>query len=132
MACPFFMPSERLDDGPWSHAPRLPLGDPYRGVCFSRPAEGPFEPSEGAQRDLCNCGYARGVCDRFPGGESADAVRFSVTSCQGGCVDLVYVFERNHTPQRHGLIQFPETGTGLLARQADAFVKSYLRRIELR
>jgi len=137
VACPFFMPIERLDDGPWTHAPRMPLGDPYRGVCTALPAEPGFEPPEAVQRDPCNCGYARGRCDRFPGGDAADAMRFSVTSHLDGRVRMVYVTEKNHAPAEHGVIDFPagdfpnteaHVTNPLLTRQARAFLESYLRK----
>ena len=139
MACPFFIPVELMDLGPWIHPPRLPLGDPYRGVCTARSTEASFEPPEIEQRDLCNCGYARGRCDRFPDGDAADAVRFSVANHTNGKVRIVYILEKNHAPHGHGVLDFPvknvpvNPGAGndpVLARQARAFVKSYLRRVE--
>ena len=39
MPCPFFAPEQRLDPGPWTNPPRLPLGDPYSGSCRVRPGE---------------------------------------------------------------------------------------------
>src|ERR1700694_3502130 len=116
------MPIERLAEGPWTHSPRVSLGDAYRGVCTASPVEPFLEPPEAAQRDLCNCGYARGICDRFPAGDAADAVRFSVTSHLEGRLRVVYVFEKNHSPDSHGVFDFPSAeaplaGT-LLTRQA--------------
>src|SRR5437870_1571679 len=69
-------------------SPRLPLGDPYYGTCLARPKE-LFDPPEAVQRDLCNCGYARGRCDHFTDDAAADAVRFSVTGDESGIVRLV-------------------------------------------
>jgi hypothetical protein len=134
VACPFFMPIERLAEGPWTHSPRVSLGDAYRGVCTASPMEPFIEPPEAAQRDLCNCGYARGRCDRFPGGEAVDAVRFSVISHADGRVRMIYVMEKNHAPHGHGVLEFPDgdlpsAETQILTRQACAFVESYLRRL---
>ena len=135
MACPFFMPLVRLDHSAGAHAPRLPLGDLYRGVCHARPAS-LIEPPQPAQRDLCNCGYARGRCDRFPDDAAADAVRFSVTGDQDGQVRVVYIIEKNHSPAEHGALEYSIAGaelsgirtSELLAGQAGAFLQSYLRR----
>lgn len=115
MACPFFMPIERLDDGPWIHAPRLPLGGSYRGTCHARPGE-VIEPPD-SHRDLCNCGYARGRCDRFPEDSVADAVRFSMTGNQ-----LTYVLERDCAPVEHGIVT--DAAGELLSRQARAFMEN--------
>jgi hypothetical protein len=48
-----------------------------------------------------------------------------------GCIRLVYVIERDHTPVEHGQLEFTEflTGAeGVLAAQAEAFVDSHRRR----
>ena len=132
MACPFFMPSRRLEHVGWVVPPRLPLGDPWGGTCHAR-ADDVIEPPDLHQRELCNCGYARGRCDRFPGGEARDAVRFSIISDRGGVVRMVYVLEKDHAPASHGVLEFREAGeiTGvsdLLAQQAKAFLVSYLHR----
>jgi hypothetical protein len=131
--CPFFVPEQRLEPGPWANPPRLPLGDAYSGSCRARAGE-LHRPAEAHLRELCNCGYARGRCDRFPAGEAADAVRFSVTPGQAGRMRLVYIFERDHAPASHGAFEFaadedllPVPADELLARQARAFVESYLR-----
>ena len=129
------MPAGRLDQGAWAPAPRLPLGDPYSGACHAHPSE-VFEPGEAAQRDLCNCGYARGRCAHFPDDSPADAVRFSVTGDEAGRVRLVYIIERNHSPAEHGCLEYAIDEERLvnvhtseiLAKQARAFVESYLKR----
>ncbi len=113
------MPSARVDAGEWLHAPRLTLIDEYRGTCH---AAGVFEPDDSAQRDVCNCGYASGRCDRFPEG-SNDAVRFSMIGEQ-----ILYVFEKDHLPVSHGMIVEAEASR-ILAAQARAFAESFrLRR----
>ena len=136
MACPFFLPLRRVDEADrWVHAPRLPLGDFYRGVCRARPGE-VVDPDESVQRELCNCGYARGRCERFPLDAAADAVRFSVTGESGDVVRIVYILERDHAPLDHGAMEYRVAegafasvdASELLLAQARAFVESYLRR----
>src|ERR1700733_1136252 len=135
MPCPFFAPEQRLDPGPWTNPPRLPLGDAYSGSCRVHPDQF-HAPPESHQRDICNCGYARGRCDRFPGGDAADAVRFSVTTSESGKLRLVYVLEKDHAPTSHGAVEFstkedvfPDSRLGeMLKGQARAFVESYLRK----
>lgn len=135
MACPFFVPSRRLEIAGWVRPPRLPLGDPFGGVCHARPAE-VIEPPEARQRELCNCGYARGRCDRFPGGNAADAVRFSVTDETAARLLVVYVMEKNYTPAEYGTLEYAVEEARLdgahvgeiLVQQARAFLESYLRR----
>lgn len=136
MPCPFFLPVRRLDLGAWVHPPRLPLGDPYAGLCHADSAA-PFEPSEPHQRELCNCGYARFRCSHFPEDAAADAVRFSILADDGARVELVYVVEKDHSPAEHGrLVYVPEEDrldgphtSELLARQARAFLESRKRRV---
>ncbi len=132
VACPFFMPVEKLGDELWILPPRLPLNGAHRGVC--RAGVEDFEPPEKSQRELCNCGYARGICERFPA-EGADAVRFSISSDEGGIVTLVWVLEREHSPESHGTVQYSiedlswrgEVGE-VMAAQARAFLASYLEK----
>jgi hypothetical protein len=131
VACPFFVPVARVDPDGWIHPPRLPLGDPYQGLCEAQPGD-PYE----SRHELCNTGYARGRCDRFPAHSAADAVRFSVTGDQDDAVTLVYILEKNHAPAEHGVLNYsiPEARLvsgpigEILAAQAGAFLKSYLRR----
>lgn len=132
MACPFFDPQRRLDPGPWTHRPRLPLGDACSGFC-RLPSGASFTPPEEHQRELCNRGYARGLCEHFPASGAADAVRFSVAEDCGGRLRVVYVFEKNYAPVSHGALEFPLGASAapaddLLLRQARAFVESYLLR----
>ncbi len=117
MACPFFKPVQRLDRGGWDPAPRLPLLDAWSGVCT---AADDWTPPETIQREVCNCGYARGLCDRFPSGEAADAVRFSLLSQR-----LIYVLEKDHAPVEHGEIDPVTDSREPLASQARAFMESW-------
>ena len=135
MACPFFAPSRRLENAGWVRPPRFPLGDPFGGACHARPTE-VIEPPEALQRELCNCGYARGRCDHFPGGGAPDAVRFSVTDDTPTKLLVVYVIEKDHAPAEFGTLEYAVADARLdgppisdvLWHQARAFLESYLRR----
>jgi hypothetical protein len=118
MACPFFKPLRRLDSGGWTPAPRLPLGDAWGGVCT---VAGVGEPGEAMQREVCNCGYARGRCEHFAGEGGADAVRFSM----GEDGRLIYILEKDHSPVEHGEIDCAIDLREPLASQARAFVESH-------
>lgn len=132
MACPFFLPTERLDESAWPQPPRLPLGDPYRGICQAPPS-----PTSGEMplNELCNGGYARGRCPHFPAAAPADAHRFSVSSDDNSLIRICYVVERDHFPSGHGVLEYSAGGTlrsgpddPLLLQQAHSFLQSYLRR----
>lgn len=135
MACPFFVPSRRLELAGWVRPPRFPLGDPFSGACHAQPAD-IVEPPEAHQRELCNCGYARTRCDRFPEGSAPDAVRFSVTGETVTRLSIIYVIEKDHAPVEHGTIEYGVEDARLegpnisdvLVQQARAFLESYLRR----
>ena len=136
MACPFFYPTDLLDQTLWRHPRRLPLGGGFAGVCRAR-AEEEYRPLEFAQLDCCNLGYAADAgCGRFPCGESPDAVRFAVARDADGLVVVHYVVEKGHLPAEHGALEFDaERGAfrtapahAILARQALVYVESYLRR----
>jgi len=80
-------------------------------------------------------GYARGQCARFlsnsAGIEAPDAVRFGIVKRQDGVATIRYVRERDHHPFDDGTLEIQESapsGETILARQAGAFLASYLRR----
>jgi hypothetical protein len=133
VACPFFVPSRRLEIAGWVRPPRYPLGDPFGGACHARPGD-ILEPPEARQRELCNCGYARDRCERFPGGSAPDAVRFSVTDDSHSRLLVVYVVEKDHAPVEHGTIEYwidearleGQHISDILVQQARAFLESYL------
>jgi hypothetical protein len=136
MACPYFYPMARHagDLGPSSAI--LPLGDAWSGVC--RAASGtPRRPDEAQLRPLCYFGYARGRCDCFPPDDPGpDAVRFTIASDDDASLGILYVHERDHHPFAHGPLQYSLSGHRFLqplpdetfARQAEAYIESYLRR----
>ena len=115
----------------------LPLGAWWRGICQAVPGE-TGAPGGDWSGTNCNLGYARGECARFPEGEGPDAVRFTVSSHENATIRIYYVVERNHHPFAHGRLEYslaaaafsmvPESAT--LARQALAYVESYLQRKE--
>ena len=80
--------------------------------------------------------YARGGCERFPGGEVADAVRFSISRDDGVRIGIYYVMERDHHPYAHGPLEYSRgagafegaVGGDQLRPLAEAYVASYLRR----
>ena len=76
-------------------------------------------PAEDHQRELCNYGYARGRCPHFPADAPADAVRFSLISEQ----QAIYILEKDHSPMEWGPVA---QASACVARQADAFVRSWL------
>jgi len=116
-------------------AAMLPLGDDWDGVCRATP-EQPWLPDAATLRPLCNLGYARGACSRFPDDGGPDAVRFTVSGDDGATLRLYYVVERNHHPFAHGPLAFSRATAGFtvqpesasLRLQAHAYVESYLRR----
>ena len=133
MPCPFFLPEGKLETGPWTHAPRLPLGTAYKGTCQACAGES-FQPPEAHVEEWCNRGYARGLCERFPEASPADAVRFSITAEEPSRLRLVYVFERDHAPAEFGALEFSIAENVLVAPdaserlkgQAEAFVRNHL------
>jgi hypothetical protein len=136
MCCPYFdpaQPRERLSG--FTRDSMLPLGGFWTGIC--RADEGaPSIPDEAALRPLCNLGYARGNCARFPTNGGPDAVRFTVTRDDRESVLIDYVIERDHHPFAHGPLAWlrpsadfdgPQPAACLRA-QARAYVASYLSR----
>jgi hypothetical protein len=109
----------------------VPLGDLWTGECRA-PGR-----SEGAEStELCNLGYARGRCARFPDNGGPDAVRFSVARPTGEAVSVRFAVERGYLPHEHGTLVFSTGGRcltvpapeGPLRRLAEAYLESYLSR----
>lgn len=139
VSCPYFHPLEPLVPHLWGcdgrHNAVLPLGDAWDGLCTALPGP-PWKPGEDAIRSLCNLGYARGSCERFPCDAGPDAVRFAVSRDDGASVRIRYVVERDHHPFAQGPLEYSLAGETFidppageaLGRQARAYVESYLRR----
>ena len=138
MACPFFMPAEKLENGKWLHAGRLPLGCGWSGCCTAPGHEGEA-PSQEELREFCNLGYAEG-CGRLPRERVWDSVRFGARTVSGagnGCggqVQIRYVCERGHRPVEHGVLDVDVAegrwvqrhSDSRLQRMAECFLESYL------
>lgn len=158
MACPYFMPLERLENGNWPHPARLPLGGGWRGHCTAAGHEGEVPPQHVLEA-FCNLGYAD-PCAWAPLERTWDAVRFGVSfapsagsadravgespgnhDSEGGTSDLrtiylCYVCERNHLPVEHGSLQFDLSqmiwlqrhGDPRVQKMAECFLDSYLKK----
>jgi hypothetical protein len=150
MACPFFMPVEKLGNGAWPHPTRLPLGGGWSGRCTAPGHEGEI-PAQTALEEFCNLGYAAS-CGWLPPDRTWDAVRFAVTSgprtkssqqsqsnersngsksndhdgrrrVANRIVQLRYVCERDHQPVEDGRLEFDAGGATWLLRHADERVQ---------
>ncbi len=126
MACPYFYPAEPFPDDARVSQGRFPLGAAHKGTCRAAPDE-TFEPAEQILRSFCNFGYGRQSCARFPAGADSDAVRFSLAARAGESSRIVFVFERDFAPVRHGIVD-STAGNDCLARQAEVFAANYTRK----
>ena len=140
MACPYFEPVRVHAAQPPREALPLPLGDCWIGTCRAG-VESAVEPDAALLHSLCHFGYARGRCPRFPADDPGpDAVRFAITRVAAPSLELCYVLERDHHPFAHGSLSYSLAGgcflpategappPEIVGRQAEAYVKSYLRR----
>jgi hypothetical protein len=129
MSCPHFEPREPLADSGGKFT-MLPLGGAWSGTCRAIAGE-EWRTSDSSQRAICNIGYARGRCPRFPAGDGPDAVRFCLAEAADIAITLLYAVERDHHPHAHGRLTIragaPAEG-GLLECQARAYAESYWRR----
>ncbi len=134
MACPFFLPQKRMENPPWPHPARLPLGDAWAGQCTAPGHEG-AQPTDEEFKDGCNLGYAR-RCPRLPQERASDAVRFSLARDRDGKLNVQFVCEIGHAPATHGMLEF-DAGARCwttrhqdvrIQRMAECYLESYLRR----
>jgi hypothetical protein len=133
MACPFFMPVQKLD-GAWLHPARLPLGNGWDGLCCAPGHEG-TQPSREELHEFCNLGYAT-KCSRLPSQRDCDAVRFSVARDQGARLVLCFVFEAGHRPADHGMLEYDVDRKQWISshpnpriqQMIECYVQSYLQR----
>jgi hypothetical protein len=134
LACPFFVPTKKMEDGLWLHPSRLPLGAGWRGCC-SAPGQETAELTDRELAEGCNLGYASS-CTRLPQERSCDAVRFSVARDHGSYIGLWFVREAAHHPVEHGILEY-ELGAGCFAsphpdpriqKMAECYMESYLLR----
>src|SRR5262249_9621337 len=90
MACPYFFPLHPTFEGEGPQHAMLPLGGLWSGDCRAAHC-GQSQPDEATVRSLCNLGYARGTCSRFPVEDGPDAVRFTISADDGDCLSLYCV-----------------------------------------
>ena len=141
MACPFFMPIEKLADGTWLHAGRLPLGCGWSGQCTAPGHEGEA-PSQEELQVFCNLGYAEG-CGRLPRVRAWDSVRFAARRTgsdaengSGERIQIRYVCESAHRPIEHGTLEFDAFEArwvkphrdSRVQRMAECFLESYMEK----
>jgi hypothetical protein len=133
VACPFFFPVEKSSAIGWAFPSRLPLGAGYCGSCRAGGKE--ITPADSELRDFCNVGYAV-HCGRMPGEREADCVRFAVSKDEGTKIAFHFVYEREHEPVRHGVVEYdciarawmvPLTDP-IVQRQAECYLTGYLER----
>lgn len=148
MACPYFMPVEKLEGGTWPHPARLPLGAGWRGHCTAPGHEGDAPPQDVLEA-FCNLGYASS-CSWAPRERVWDAVRFAIRAPQNvngrasgqpagnaACaIRLRYVCELDHRPVTDGELEFDlanarwlrQHDDPRLQRMAECFLETYLKR----
>jgi hypothetical protein len=134
VACPFFMPTSKLDDGGWLHPSRLPLGGGWTGHCGAPGNEG-VEPTNQELREFCNLGYAA-TCPRLPKERAYDAVRFSIARDRGTQLEFWFVCESEHRPASRGTLQYDlSLGRWVsshadlrIQKMAECYLQSYLLR----
>jgi hypothetical protein len=142
VACPFFLPIEKLSDGTWLHAARLPLGCGWSGQCTA-PGHERETPSQDELRDFCNLGYAEG-CGRLPSERTWDSIRFAARAISHGAkndhIQVRYVCEREHRPAAHGTLEFDAAEArwqqphhdSRVQRLAECFLESWLEKMKVR
>ena len=133
LACPFFLPVRKWEEGGWLHASRLPLGGGWTGQCSAPGHEGAI-PGDEELRGLCNLGYASD-CARLPAERACDAVRFSVAQERGTQLSVVFVCEAGHRPVQHGSLEYDSQQGWIschedarIQKMAECYVESYLAR----
>jgi hypothetical protein len=125
VACPFFMPIEKFENGAWVHPARLPLGCGWSGHCTAPGHEGE-KPAPAELQEFCNLGYAE-ACTRMPRERAWDSVRVGARRIdpQNGLrrIQILYVCERDHRPVEHGSLYYDAATAQWLDRHRDARVQ---------
>ena len=127
MACPFFIPTERIDG--FKFPDRLPLAAGFSGVCGA-PGQMLAKPSDEELREQCNLGHAH--CGRLPAERVADSVRFSARA-ERHTVTVRFVFEKGCRPAGGGVMVYDEReqrwmttiDDEKLQRQAECFLQAW-------
>jgi hypothetical protein len=148
LACPYFMPIAKLENGNWPHPARLPLGCGWSGHCTA-PGHEDAIPSQDVLQAFCNLGYGNS-CGWAPAERRWDAVRFAVVSPARSSREqdpipsenaarvlrLTVVYEQNNRPAGQGELEFDLSTTTWLRRHEDAriqkmaecFLEAYLKK----
>ena len=136
MACPYFMPVAKLENGNWPHPARLPLGCGWSGHCTA-PGHEEAVPSQVVLQSFCNLGYASS-CGWAPAERRCDAVRFAVAApatssralnpvpaenAPARILRLTYVYEQGNLPAGQGELEFDLATTSWLRRHEDARIQ---------
>lgn len=140
VACPFFDPVAPRSSAADPAYAMLPLGDSWRGRCLADPHV-PAVPDDHTLHHLCNLGYARLACSRFPGSggpQAPDAIRFSLVSAGDGPIRIRWSAECDHRPCAHGSLDYgplpgvftPPPGLACVGRLGAAYASSFLRRTQ--
>lgn len=132
MACPFFIPTERLE-GAWKFPDRLPLAPGFSGVCGA-PGQMLARPTDEQLRDHCNLGHAS--CSRLPAKRHADSVRFSAKVVERHKISVRYVYEVECWPAGGGALEYDDREQRWttpiedlnLQRQAECFLRTWRTR----
>lgn len=120
MACPFFMPKQRLE-ADWPFPQRLPLGTGWSGTCAAPGHEG-VNPNLQELKTGCNMGYAK-RCSRLPVIRHADAVRFALGEESGGVLRVHFVCERDYLPADCGELLYQIATGSWLQRHHNACIQ---------
>jgi hypothetical protein len=127
LACPYFMPLAKVENGSWPHPARLPLGCGWTGNCTAPGHEGE-SPSQDVLETFCNLGYASN-CGWAPPQRAWDLAPARV-------LRLLYVCELDHRPVAHGELAIDLAMAAWLRRHddpriqkmAECFLESYLKK----
>jgi len=134
LACPFFMPTHKAENGLWLHPSRLPLGCGWQGYCTAPGYDGVIPETQRLQEE-CSLGYSS-TCPRLPADHAWDAIRFAVSHENESLIRVVYVCEKSHLPAEHGNLEYrvqhaqwavahPDPR---IQKKAECFLKSWLER----
>ena len=133
MACPYFMPIAKLENGNWPHPARLPLGGGWSGHCTA-PGHEETVPSQEVLESFCNLGYASN-CRWTPPQPFCDSVRFAIATpgrksaahsaiaAPVRILRVTYVYERDHRPAGQGELEFDVVNSMWLSRHPDAAIQ---------
>lgn len=138
LACPFFFPTERVDNIALPHPARLPLGAAWRGLCEApgqeQRAANTHEPNT-HELESCNLGYATS-CPRLPKQRTCDAVRFAVAGDSQTRISIQFSLEMGHVPAGHGRLEYDRSldtwalrhPDPRIQKMAECFLRSHIER----